>query len=139
MWSIYAAYQEIYLAFFFIGMLLNGIIFAVVCYKIAEGKGYPESLCDNAAVGGYFFSWIWLVVTICEPVIPVSDRKHIQKESAITQEQRKTMSDTLFFILVAIAMAFMVGGIITSFFSFSAGEAAIFLSVSLLMLIYWRV
>ena len=71
-------YARAYLIGAIIGLLITSVIFAFACYKIVQGKGYPEETCFYNAIGGFFLNLIWLIVVICKQNAPaeaqMSDR-----------------------------------------------------------------
>ena len=72
-------YIRAYLVGAIIGSLITSAVFAFACYKIVQGKGYPEETCFYNAIGGFFLTLIWLIVVACKQNAPaevqMSDRR----------------------------------------------------------------
>lgn len=101
-------YVRAYLIGAIIGLLIAEAIFAFACYKIVQGKGYPEETCFYNAIGGFFLSWIWLIVVICKQNAPaeaqMSDRR---ADGAVSTG----ISQPAFIGVLALAMAVCAAGL----------------------------
>ena len=101
-------YVRAYLIGAIIGLLIAEAIFAFACYKIVQGKGYPEETCFYNAIGGFFLSWIWLIVVICKQNAPaeaqMSDRR---ADGAVSTG----ISQPAFTAVLALALAVCAAGL----------------------------
>ena len=79
LWNLIYQYVRAYLIGVAVGWIIIGLIFAFACYKIVQGKGYPEETCFYNAIGGFFLTLIWLIVVVCKQNAPaeaqMSDRR----------------------------------------------------------------
>ena len=108
LWQIIYQYVRAYLIGAIIGLLIAEAIFAFACYKIVQGKGYPEETCFYNAIGGFFLSWIWLIVVICKQNAPaeaqMSDRR---ADGAVSTG----ISQPAFIATLTLALAICVAGL----------------------------
>lgn len=69
-----------YLVAVLVCSLIYCAIFTFACYKIVQNKGYPSNTCIHNAIGGFFLSWIWLIVVLCKPAVSQTAASNVQAE-----------------------------------------------------------
>lgn len=131
-------YARAYLIGAIIGLLITSVIFAFACYKIVQGKGYPEETCFYNAIGGFFLSWIWLIVVICKPTICAVGGQELRREDA-PRVDYGGMSLGAFLASTTFAIALSAAGIVTMMLWSWRGLALVGVGVGILTIIYNKV
>ena len=101
-------YVRAYLIGVTFGWIVIGAIFAFACYKIVQGKGYDEETCFYNAVGGFFLSWIWLIVVICKQNAPVEAQTSDGRSDGVVSAG---ISQPAFIAVLALALAVCAAGL----------------------------
>ena len=108
LWQIIYQYVRAYLIGAIIGLLIAEAIFAFACYKIVQGKGYPEETCFYNAIGGFFLSWIWLIVVICKQNAPAEAQMSDRCSNGVVSVG---ISQPAFIATLTLALAICVAGL----------------------------
>lgn len=108
LWHLIYQYARAYLIGVAVGWIIIGLIFAFACYKIVQGKGYPEETCFYNAIGGFFLTLIWLIVVVCKQNAPVEAQTSDRRSDGVVSAG---ISQPAFIAILTLAMAICVAGL----------------------------
>ena len=108
LWNLIYQYVRAYLIGVAVGWIIIGLIFAFACYKIVQGKGYPEETCFYNAIGGFFLTLIWLIVVVCKQNAPAEAQMSDRRSDGVVSVG---ISQPAFIATLTLALAICVAGL----------------------------
>ena len=108
LWNLIYQYVRAYLIGVAVGWIIIGLIFAFACYKIVQGKGYPEETCFYNAIGGFFLTLIWLIVVVCKQNAPAEAQMSDRRSDGVVSAG---ISQSAFIAILTLALATCVAGL----------------------------
>ena len=108
LWNLIYQYVRAYLIGVAVGWIIIGLIFAFVCYKIVQGKGYSEETCFYNAIGGFFLTLIWLIVVVCKQNAPAEAQMSDRRSDGVVSVG---ISQPAFIATLTLALAICVAGL----------------------------
>ena len=108
LWQIIYQYVRAYLIGAIIGLLITQVLFAFACYKIVQGKGYPEETCFYNAIGGFFLTLIWLIVVACKQNAPAESQMSDRHSDGTVSTG---ISQPAFITVLVLALAICAAGL----------------------------